>query len=86
MHSKCKTSSTGRAIRIDNRKILAAMALTKSNDKLIVGDFCNIAKKDAVDFIKVLLDFAKNEVARQYSLTIMQLSIDNRWPIANDVV
>lgn len=71
---------------VDNRKILAAMALTKSNSKLLVGDFCNIAKKDAVDFTKVLLDFAKNEVARQYGLTTIQLSVDNRWLIASNVL
>ena len=51
-----------------SKKILAVMALTMSNDKLLIGSFCNIAKYDAIDFFKDLVQYAINNVAKPYGL------------------
>lgn len=62
-------------------KTYAMLACTKSNDKLLIGDFCCANGYHYQNSYETLINYAKDILAKHHHCNIIQISIDNRWLI-----
>ena len=63
--------------------LVSGMALSKTDGKLVIGSFCNVASNEHIDCTEMLINYAIEDVAQKHSLQTIQISIDNRWPISH---
>ena len=44
------------------------MALSKTDGKLVIGSFCNVASNEHIDYTETLINYAIEDVAQKHNL------------------
>ena len=44
------------------------MALSKTDGKLVIGSFCNVASNECIDYTETLINYAIEDVAQKHNL------------------
>ena len=48
--------------------LVSGMALSKTNGKLVIGNFCNVASNECIDYTEMLINYAIEDVAQKHNL------------------
>ena len=48
--------------------LVSGMALSKTDGKLVIGSFCNVASNECIDYTETLINYAIEDVAQKHNL------------------